>query len=207
MVHRSTGLKFLALALQLGSTACDPEGLLGGSQSSTDDEKAGDTSASDDRDDRDYPDAPEGSCNAWKYAYCDAIVACSAFVSREQCELDLGWLVCKESAPLGKCQQKIERALEKEACEDLPKDCGPSEIADRTLVTELCENIHTEMCEFRFFCGLEFSTDACMDSLSQVEPCGAFTSFLPTAVDCAEAYSTLGCEQGMPPVCAGSLRY
>ena len=195
-----TELKSLIVVLMLGTTACDPEALLGGNsgEEQTDD----DTGV----DDRDYPDAPEGSCNAWKYAYCDAIFECSAFVSREECELDLGWLVCKDDAPLGKCQQKIERALKDKECKDLPDDCGPAAIADRSLVTELCENIHTEMCEFRFFCGLEFSTEACMDSLSQTEPCGSFTSFLPTAVDCAEAYSTLGCEQGMPPVCAGCLR-
>ena len=154
-----------------------------------------------------YPDAPEGSCTSWKYAYCDAIAACSAFVSREQCELDLGWLECLSDAPLEKCEAKIRKALDDEDCDALPQDCGPKTIADRTKPTQLCEEIHAEMCEFRFFCGLEFSSDACMETLSLTEPCEKFTSFVPTAVECSEAYSKLGCEEPMPRVCAGALRY
>ncbi len=149
----------------------------------------------------------EGTCDDWKFAYCDAIDACGAFTSREQCELDLGWLICRKDAPLGSCEQAIRTAVKSDSCEELPLDCAPATIADRSLPTELCEDIHREMCEFRFFCGLEFSTEACLETLAHTEPCEEFTSFLPTAVECAEAYSTLGCEQGMPKVCAGALRY
>lgn len=189
------------MSLGLG---CDPSALLGAQPDPTDEEPEEDE---ENEPDPTPPDVPAGTCTSWKYAYCDAIVACSAFVSREQCELDLGWLVCQSKADLGKCEQKIRAALEDEDCEELPQDCGPSTIADRSMPRELCEEIHREMCEFRFFCGLEFSTEACLETLTRTEPCDAFTSFLPTAVDCAEAYGKLGCEEGMPSVCKGVLRY
>jgi hypothetical protein len=185
---------------------CVPTSILDGQEGSLDPVDSEDPADSEEEEES-YPEAEEGSCTAWKFAYCDAIVACSAFVTREQCELDLGWLVCQDSAPLGECQKKIERAVEDDACDELPEECGPSAIADRTLAIELCQNIHTAMCEQRLFCGLEFSAEACLDSLSRSEPCEAFTSFLPTAVDCAKAYSRLACDEGMPEVCAGSLRY
>jgi len=203
-VTLSTFVSCGLLGLLVGG--CVPEALLGGQQASQDQDE--DTDTTEDVDD-DSPSLQEveGTCTSWKYAYCDAIEACSAFVSREQCELDLGWLICRPDAELESCERRIEDALNDDECEELPDDCGPSTIADRSRPTELCEDIHHEMCEFRFFCGLEFSTEACLDTLSKTEPCKAFTSFLPTAIDCAEAYSTLGCEEGMPPVCVGALRY
>jgi len=185
---------------------CVPEALLGAQQSSQDtDEDAEDPD--DAPDDSPSLEEVEGTCTSWKYAYCDAIEACSAFVSREQCELDLGWLDCKPDADLESCERRIQEALSDDACEDLPDDCGPGTIADRSRPTALCEDIHHEMCEFRFFCGMEVSTEACLDTLSKTEPCAKFTSFLPTAFDCADAYSTLGCDEGMPAACVGALRY
>lgn len=153
-----------------------------------------------------YPDAEPGSCSAWKFAYCDAIDACSAFETREECELDLGWLQCRDDAPLGACQELIEDALKDEACEELPGECGPGAIADRSIVSQLCEEIHLAYCEHRLICGLEFSFDACLETIARVEPCDSFTSTLPGASDCAQAYTRAECDGKAPEVCIGVLR-
>jgi hypothetical protein len=190
----------ISLLIPFVGTACAQASLLDSQETSLDqEESSGDVELN--------PDAPKGSCTAWKFAYCDAIEACDAFSDREQCELDLGWLVCRDDVPLGGCEQGIRDSLDADDCDALPAKCGPSTIADRSLPTELCEEIHDAMCEFRFFCGLEFSKDACLETLSRTEPCSAFTSILPTAAYCAEAFKTLSCGSGLPEVCAGALRY
>ena len=195
----------LFILLPVSQIACAEASLLGAQRDAFEEDQGKENETGEDGESN-YPDAPAGTCTAWKYAYCDAIIACSAFIDKDQCELDVGWLVCRDDAPLEKCETAIRTALGEDDCDELPVECGPSAIADRAPVVELCEEIHNEMCEHRFFCGLEFSTESCMDTLSQTEPCTGFTSFLPTAVDCVEAYSTLGCEEGMPKVCAGALR-
>lgn len=184
---------------------CDLSDLVGGEAAPTAEEPEPETDKGQD-DHTDYPDVEDGTCSSWKFAYCDAIAACSAFETRQECEFDLGWLVCTEDAPLAKCQTKIEAALKNDDCEALPQDCTPDEIADRTLPHELCQEIHVALCEYRLYCGLELSLEGCVETLDRVEPCDSFTSFLPTAVDCADAYDMLGCGQPMPQVCAGSLR-
>jgi hypothetical protein len=198
--------RLIVAFLGLAGAGCDPADLFSGNNQTKTDEAERAEKNQDAEDERDFPDAEDGTCSAWKFAYCDAIVECSAFVTREECELNLGWLVCKEDAPLGSCQARIERAVEKEECDDLPEDCSAAQIADRTLATQLCKDIHVALCEHRLFCGLELSLDGCIETLARVEPCEEFTSFLPTAVDCTEAYSVLGCGEPMPEVCAGSLR-
>ncbi len=149
----------------------------------------------------------EGTCHGWKYAYCDAIAECDAFSSREQCELDIGYVICRADAPLAECEAAIDAAVEAKKCEDLPPACSPSVIADRTIPTQLCQDMHEAICEYGLYCGLELSLEGCMNSLARTEPCDAFTAAWPGAYECADAYSMLSCGESMPQVCLGSLRY
>lgn len=203
-LRATASLKYFAIFAGIMPLGCIDPGLLGMNEQAAEQDTADDETP--ESEDPDYPDAEDGTCSAWKFAYCDAIDACSAFDTREQCELDLGWLVCLPDAPLQSCQEKIEKAVKDKACDDLPQDCNPAEIADRSLPYQLCLDIHTSLCEYRLYCGLELSLDGCVETLNRTEPCDSFTSFLPTAVDCAEAFTTLACGDPLPEVCVGSLR-
>lgn len=148
----------------------------------------------------------EGTCHGWKFAYCEAIAQCDAFSSREQCEVDVGYVICREDAPLGECEAAIDAALEADRCEDLPPECSPTYIADRSTPQKLCEEMQAAICEYGLYCGLELSEDGCLDSLARTEPCSDFTAALPGAYECADAYSMLSCGSAMPEVCRGALR-
>jgi len=152
-------------------------------------------------------EAEPGSCNDWKISYCEAVEECSAFSTSADCQLDLGYVRCHEDAPFTSCQERIDEAVRSKSCEELPDDCNPSEIADRSVPTRECRAIHDAICEFNLFCGYEFSTESCLASLETSSPCGAFTAVLPESEACIDAISTLGCSDPFPGICAGVLRY
>lgn len=152
-------------------------------------------------DDPQDTDSPPGSCNAWKIGYCNAVTRCS-FESREQCELDVGYLMCRDDAPLGAC---IERMSEAE-CSAMPSDCRPAAIADRTLPTEVCRELQAEHCEWSLYCGYEFSLEGCQVNLAAAQPCTEFTAVLPGYEQCLEEYRTLPCNGQLPASCEGLLR-
>lgn len=158
---------------------------------------------------RDTPDyeAEPGSCNDWKISYCEAVEECSAFSTTEDCQLDLGYVRCHEDAPYTSCQERIDKALDEKSCKELPDDCNPADIADRTIPTQECRAIQDAICEFNLFCGYEFSTESCLASLETSAPCGAFTAVLPESESCVEAISMLGCSDPIPTICSGVLRY
>lgn len=148
----------------------------------------------------------EGSCNAWKVSYCDAIEQCDAFADREQCEIDIGYVRCKEDAPFAWCDTEIRKSLKDDACGELPSECAPAEIADRTVPTQYCEDLHEEMCEWSLFCGYEVSVESCMATKDTSEPCDQYIAVWPGIEDCLEAWATLACDEAAPEICRGLFR-
>lgn len=166
-------------------------------------EGSGGTGGDDDDDDVD-PDRepPEpGSCNSWKVSYCDAVARCS-FGTRKECETDVGYVMCLEDAPFGECAEAIDEA----SCGDMPAQCDPADIADRTLPTAVCQELQKEICEWSLFCGYDFSLEGCEADLARAQPCGEFTAVLPGYEECLADYKTLPCDVQLPPSCEGLLR-
>jgi hypothetical protein len=206
---RTSAQLFLLLTLSpLGLFGCMVTDMLAGDkgQSQSGDDEAETPEIPEDSPPYDRDDT-EGTCHGWKYAYCEAIAACDAFSSREQCELDIGYVICREDAPLAECEAAIDAAVKAKKCSELPPECGPSTIADRTIPSMLCEDVHEAICEYGLYCGLELSMEGCLNSLARTEPCDSFTAAWPGAYECADAYSMLQCGGAMPDVCVGSLRY
>lgn len=154
----------------------------------------------------DSGDVEEGSCDAWKVAYCDAIDQCDAFSNQQECEIDVGYVRCKEDAPLSRCQLEIEEALSRDECGELPAGCTPTDIADRTVPTQSCERLHEEMCEWSLFCGYELSVESCMATKSTSEPCDQYTAVWPGITDCLDGWATLACDESAPEICRGLFR-
>lgn len=152
-------------------------------------------------------DAPDrepvepGSCNAWKVSYCDAVTRCS-FGARQECEADVGYVMCQDDAPVGACAEALDEA----SCGKMPKDCTPADIADRTLPTAVCRALHEEICEWSLYCGYEYSLEGCQVNLARTQPCHEFTAVLPGYEECLAAYRTLPCDVATPPGCEGLLR-
>jgi len=147
----------------------------------------------------------EGTCDGWKFAYCDAIAACSAFESREQCELDLVHMDCLPDAPIESCAAEIDAAVESEKCDELPFECSPVNIADRSEANARCEEIHEAQCEFRLFCGLDFNLEACLSDAALKEPCGDFLAAKPEASECANDIAKTACDSPAPASCINVL--
>lgn len=142
-----------------------------------------------------------GSCNAWKVSYCDAVSRCS-FGTRQKCELDVGYLMCREDAPVAECAEAIAEA----SCGNMPAGCGPADIADRTLPRQVCEDLQKEICEWRLFCGFDFTLEGCRLNLEAAQPCREFTAVLPGYEQCLEDYRRLPCDVQVPSSCEGLLR-
>lgn len=157
-------------------------------------------------DDQEYTAEP-GSCNAWKISYCKAIDECDAFSSQEECEIDVGYVRCLDSAPVAKCVDDIDSALEKNKCGNLPSECTPEYIADRTIPTALCGEIYRAMCDFNVFCGLETSVESCISAMNVGAPCTEFTAAWPGAEVCPDLIDQMGCNAQIPSECVGVLRY
>lgn len=185
-----------ALALSSATTGCMELGM-GGTGSNG----GGDSSGNGDS------DGDGASCNDWKVAYCEALEECSAFSSRDECENDVGYVVCKEGAPVGKCHSEIRSALREGACSALPgSECTPEEVADRTAPKAACEALHAEVCELQLYCGLTYTTEECRSELSAADPCSNYYAVWPGIDACLEAYPKLGCHDSLPEVCMGILR-
>lgn len=188
----------LVMGLLLGATGCLELGM-GGSGSS---DSGGDSS-----DDEDDADASETACNDWKVAYCDALEQCESFSSRDECENDVGFVVCKASAPVEVCRTEIRAALREGSCEDLPgSECAPEEVADRSLPKAACEALHEEVCELQLDCGLTYTAEECLAELGAADPCTDYYAVWPGIDACLEAYPQLGCSDALPEVCMGILR-
>lgn len=168
-------------------------------------EGTGGTGPSDGADDGENPGDREpvepGSCNAWKVSYCDAVSRCS-FGTRQECEIDVGYVMCREDAPVAECAEAIEEA----SCGDMPSGCSPTSIADRSLPTEVCQELQTEICEWSLYCGYDFSLEGCQIDLAAAQPCGEFTAVLPGYEECLADYRRLPCDVQVPPSCEGLLR-
>lgn len=149
----------------------------------------------------DGPTADPGTCDAWKIAFCGATTRCS-FDTKEECETDVGYAMCRQDAPLGKCAE----ALEDSKCDELPKDCDPRDIADRTLPTAVCEDLQAAACELSLTCGYELSYEGCLANQAAAQPCGEFTAVLPGYEECLDAYRTVPCDGTLPESCRGLLR-
>lgn len=152
-------------------------------------------------------EAEPGSCNAWKISYCEAIEQCSAFATQQDCQVDVGYVRCLSDAPVERCGEEIDAALKKDACEELPTDCTPQQLADRTVPRQLCQDIYQELCEFDFFCGATVSTETCVASLETSTPCTSFTAVLPQGENCVAAIRRLSCGDALPQECVEVLRY
>jgi hypothetical protein len=153
------------------------------------------------------PSAEPGSCNDWKISYCEAVEECSAFSTTEECQIDLGFVRCASNAPFKDCQERIDAAIAGGVCSDLPTDCNPEQIADRTLPAQACQDIYGAICELGFFCGSELSFESCLASLLTSTPCDQFTAVLPESEQCIDALSVQACGDPLPPICNGVLRY
>lgn len=190
----------LLVGLSASSMACMELGM-GGTPSGGDSSDEGDG-------DGDTDSGEEGaSCNDWKVAYCDALDACETFSSREECENDVGFLVCKGDAPVDRCHTEIRAALREHACDDLPgSECAPEEVADRSLPKAACEALHQEVCELQLSCGLTYNTEECMAELGAADPCSEYYAVWPGIEPCLEAYPKLSCSDVLPDVCMGILR-
>lgn len=154
-----------------------------------------------DRDAEDREPVEPGSCNDWKVSYCDAVSRCS-FGTRQECEIDVGYLMCREDAPFAECAQAIGEA----SCGNMPPGCGPADIADRTLPREVCQELQKEICEWRLYCGYDFSLEGCQINLAAAQPCGEFTAVLPGYEECLADYRRLPCDVEVPSSCEGLLR-
>ncbi len=187
------------------TASCDQFGLPfgGGGESEGDGEEA---DPKDGKPDRGFTAEP-GSCNAWKISYCNAIEECDAFSSHEECQIDVGYVRCLDSAPVAKCADEIDRALEKKKCGELPSECTPQKVADRTVPTQLCEEIYRAMCDFNVFCGLEISVESCIAAMNVGAPCTEFTAAWPGAEVCPDLIDQMGCRAQIPSECVGVLRY
>lgn len=152
------------------------------------------------------PDVEPGSCDAWKVSYCKAVRACNAFETYDACAERVGYVRCLDDAPFGKCQKALDAAVEKEKCEDLPKECGPMDLADRKEPVAACRSLYQAVCEWAFFCGIEVSEESCRQGLEISAPCANFTAVLPSAKKCIDAYKILGCFEPQPEICQGVLR-
>ncbi len=149
----------------------------------------------------DGPTADPGTCNAWKISFCDASTRCS-FNTEEECEADVGYVMCKADAPFAACAEALDDA----DCDELPKGCDPRDIADRSLPTQVCQDLQAATCEWSLTCGYELSYESCVASQAQAQPCGEFTAVLPGYEDCLAAYRTLPCDGTLPESCQGILR-
>jgi hypothetical protein len=152
------------------------------------------------------PDVDPGSCDAWKVAYCNAVAACNAFESEESCKVRVGYVQCLEDAPVGDCADEMDAAVEKERCEDLPQDCGPSDIADRTYPNRACNDLYEAFCERSLFCGTASDLESCQSGLNATDPCSSFTAVLPTYDDCLAGVKELACQEQTPASCTGVLQ-
>jgi hypothetical protein len=152
------------------------------------------------------PDVVEGSCDAWKVAYCKAIAACSAFESEKDCQIRVGYIACLGDAPLGSCEKKIKTALSDKKCDDLPSGCDPPDVADRSVPTRACKDLYQAICERSFFCGFETSIETCEESLELSQPCSSFTALLPTFDDCLARVQEQSCQDVSPDSCQGVLQ-
>lgn len=167
--------------------------------------------SSEDSEDRDRQSvqfsAEPGSCNDWKISYCEAVEECSAFSTTEECQIDVGYVRCASGAPFKDCQERIDAAVSEGACSELPDDCNPAQIADRTVPQQACKDIYGAICELGFFCGSELSIESCLASLQTSTPCEQFTAVLPESEECIDALSVQACGDPLPPICNGVLRY
>ncbi len=147
------------------------------------------------------PDAEPGSCNAWKISLCDAVTRCS-FNTEEECETDVGYVMCQDDAPLARCARELEDA----DCDELPKDCEARDIADRSLPGQVCQDLQEASCEWSLTCGYELSLESCLANQAAAQPCSEFTAVLPGYEDCLEAVRFLPCDGTLPASCQGLLR-
>lgn len=153
------------------------------------------------------PDVEEGTCDAWKVSYCKAVARCSSFERRQECEDDVGYVICFPDADTAGCQKEIEAALDDDACEELPTDCGPNELADRTEPFAACRDIYEAICEWNIACTLFESLDGCITRLETDAPCSDYTAALyPNVEPCIEAYRRLSCGDSPPAECDHVLR-
>lgn len=148
-----------------------------------------------------------GTCDAWKISYCEAIEQCSAFATHEDCQLDVGYVRCAETAPVGRCEAEIDEALAADDCDALPRDCTPQVIADRTIPSQICGDIYEALCEHDFFCGAAVSIETCVSSLQASTPCSEYTAVLPQGEDCPGAIGLISCGDDLPATCMAVLRY
>jgi hypothetical protein len=199
---RSLPFRSLALSVLLGPWSapfgCVPVQNMEGA------EEDGALDGGDDQDpqgDGDGPNAEPGTCNAWKISLCDAVTRCS-FDTQEECETDVGYVMCKADAPVGRCARELEDA----DCDELPKDCDARDIADRSLPQKVCQDLQEASCEWSLTCGYELSLEACLANQASVQPCSDFTAVLPGYEDCLEAVRFQPCNGTLPASCQGLLR-
>jgi hypothetical protein len=146
-------------------------------------------------------------CDAWKVSYCKAVSKCASFELRDDCESDIGYAICSETAPVQECTTSIDAALKANACDELPSDCGPKAIADRTEPTKACREIYTAICEWALYCSASESIDSCVAKLEVDNPCADYTAALYPNLDaCVSAYGTLNCGEAPPLECDHILR-
>ena len=149
----------------------------------------------------------EGSCDAWKISYCDAVAACESFADREECENDVGFLVCHPEAPIARCQKEIDAALDADECRELPgAECTPERVADRSYAVAACQAMHQEVCEWSLFCGIEQSYESCLANQDAADPCTEYFAVWPGIDPCLQGLSRLACNEPLPDVCRGIFR-
>ncbi|MCH2107955.1 MAG: hypothetical protein MK135_01390 [Polyangiaceae bacterium] len=147
-----------------------------------------------------------GTCNGWKLAYCDAVVTCSAFSARQECEDQIGYLICKDDAPYARCEAEIRAAVEADDCDALPTDCNPQDLADREAPIAACQEIADAHCEWALTCGFELNYDSCRAELQATSPCENYTAVNPGLEECLQSYLTRSCDGDVPEACLGLLQ-
>ena len=151
-------------------------------------------------------DVPISSCNGWKIAFCDSVDACDAFTTRSECEADVGYIECKSNVDFGQCVYDINQAIDSATCNQLPANCRPKDIADRTTPTAACEAIADSYCEWTLTCGGLETYDTCRARLSLEQPCSDYLAVQPGLEDCLAAYLRHPCISEIPTECSGLLR-
>ncbi len=169
------------------------------SMDAADEDDGWDGAGNDDPDDG--PRGEPGSCDAWKISLCDAVTRCS-FDTKDECETDIGYVMCKKDAPLARCAEKLSSA----SCSKLPKDCDARDIADRTLPGQVCQDLQEASCEWSLTCGYELSFESCLQDQRAAQACDEFTAVLPGYEECLAAVRRLPCDGQLPTACKGLLR-
>jgi len=137
-------------------------------------------------------------------AYCKWATTCNVN-GQAECELSVGYIGCRQDAPIEECEKKLAAARKEGNCFEEVSECQPVAIADRTLPMQACQARYGAICENSFFCGSETSIEACVNRYQLALPCSGYTAVLPNYDQCMSDIAVMDCQTLLPTSCEGSI--